>query len=96
MESTNWDRNRAHSTKTAVEHWTYDDGIECPNTLTIDTVIKHESKIKCMLKEEVKDERKAMCTKYLKANKKHLHLDKVMVLEKRSDSFKIEKSVSDS
>ena len=57
-------------------------------------MLKHESKIKWMLKEEVNDGRTEMRTKSLKAKEEHLHLDKVMVL-KMSDSFKIEKSISD-
>ena len=81
-KSTNYGGKRVRSTKATLEYWINDDAVECPSALAKDSMLKHESKFKCMLKEEVKDERKAMHTKSLKAKEEHFHLDKATVLEK--------------
>ena len=50
---------RVRSTKVVTDHWTHEDAVECPDTAAQEVALKHESKMKCNLREGVKDKRKA-------------------------------------
>ena len=67
-KSRKWEK-RTHLTKDVTECWAHEDDVDCPDTATQDAVIKHESKMKCDLKDEAKDERKEMCNPKKEAKK---------------------------
>ena len=77
----NWGGKRVHSTKAITEHWIHEDAVEFPDAATQEELLKYESKMKCDLKEEVKDERKAMRVPK-KEVKKDLMLSKVNAFSK--------------